>query len=204
MAFRKSSHSKAHFWKGNHRFEHWYRDNTCYFITSKVRDGHHAFAHEQAKCIFWDRFDYYTKKYGFVPWIASLLDNHYHVVGFLKIGENLGPLMQHLHGSVAKLVNDTLPQRHLPFWRHRGNQDYFDGCLRDVLQATRAYRYTKLQAVRAGIVRDFRDYPHTHVYLDIDRAVRRAVELNAFLDEVPYARYERRQRRCCGARPRTD
>jgi len=195
MAFRKYSHSRAEFWFTDHRFEHWYRDNTCYFITSKVRDGFHAFASEEAKKIFWDRFDFYTKKYAFVPWIATLLDNHYHFEGYLKIGENLGPLMQHLHGSVAKLVNDLLPDRHLPFWRHRGNQDYFDGCLRDVLQAIRAYRYTKLQAVRAGIVRDFRDYPHTRLYLDVDRAVHRAVDLKAFLEEVPYARYERHERR---------
>ncbi|MEO6436473.1 MAG: hypothetical protein ABIP55_12040 [Tepidisphaeraceae bacterium] len=39
MSFRKSSHSKAESWDGQHRFEHWYRDNTVYFITSKVRDG---------------------------------------------------------------------------------------------------------------------------------------------------------------------
>jgi len=195
MAFRKSSHSKVEFWKGQHRFEHWYRDNTCYFITSKVRDGFRAFASEEAKRIFWDRFEYYTQKYGFVPWIATLLDNHYHYEGYLKNGENLGPLMQRLHGSVAKLVNDLLPERHLPFWRHRGNQDYFDGCLRDVLQAVRAYRYTKLQAVRAGIVRDYRDYPHTRLYLDVDGCVKRATDLNAFLDEVPYARYESHRRR---------
>jgi hypothetical protein len=195
MSFRKSSHSKVERWDGHHRFEHWYRDGTCYFITSKVRDGYHAFASEEAKGIFWDRFDFYIQKYGFVPWIATLLDNHYHFEGFLYKGENLGPLMQHLHGSVAKLVNDTLPERHRPFWRHRGNQDYFDGCLRDVLQAIRAYRYTKLQAVRAGIARDFRDYPHTRCYLDIDRAVRRAVDLKAFLAEVPYARYDRKHNR---------
>jgi hypothetical protein len=195
MAFRKSSHSKVERWDGEHRFEHWYRDNTCYFITSKVRDGFHAFRSDQAKAIFWNRFDFYAQKYGFVPWIATLLDNHYHIEGYLKVGENLGPFMQHLHGSVAKLVNDTLPERQLPFWRHRGNQDYFDGCLRDVLQATRAYRYIKLQAVRARIVRDYRDYPHTRVYVDIDRAIRRAVELKAFLAEVPYARYERKQQR---------
>ena len=115
------------------------RDRACIQgFTSKVRDGFRAFASEEAKRIFWDRFEHYTQKYGFVPWIATLMNNHYHFEGYLKIGENLGPLMQHLHGSVAKLVNDILPERHLPFWRHRGNQDYFDGCLRDVLQAVRA------------------------------------------------------------------
>jgi hypothetical protein len=108
------------------------------------------------------------------------------------VGENLGPMMQRLHGSVAKLVNDTLDARLKPFWYDTGKQGYFDGCIRDVLQATRAYRYTLLQAVRHGIVRDYRDYPHTRVFVDRDRAIARAVELNALLEDVPYARYEKR------------
>jgi hypothetical protein len=99
--------------------------------------------------------------------------------------------MQKLHGSVAKLVNDLLPERRLPFWRTAGNRDYFDGCIRDVLQARRAYRYTLLQAVRAGLVSDYREYPHTIVNVEMERAIKRAADLNAYMEDVPYARYER-------------
>src|SRR4051812_3562258 len=159
--FRKSSYTKKEFFEGKHRFEHWYRDNTVYFITARCRDGVAAFTSEEAKQIFWNRFEHYCKQYGFVPWVTSLLHNHYHTLGYLKVGENLGPFMQHVHGSVAKLVNGLLPERLVPFWRTAGNQDYFDGCIRDVLQATRAYRYTLLQSVRHGIVGDYRAYPHT-------------------------------------------
>jgi hypothetical protein len=119
------------------------------------------------------------------------LDNHYHSLGYLKIGENLGPMIQHIHGSVAKLVNDTLETRLVPFWRTAGNKDYFDGCIRDEQQATRAYRYTLLQATRHRIVGDYHEYPHTHVNVEMDRAIKRATELHAFLYDVPYARYQR-------------
>jgi hypothetical protein len=193
--FRKSSATNHKLWKGTHRFEHWYRDNTVYFITSRVRDKFPAFESDEATSIFWDRFDHYCQHYGFVPWVTSLLNNHYHTLGYLKKGENLGPFVQRLHGSVAKLVNDTLPERHLPFWRRAGNQDCFDGCIRDVLQADRAYRYTLNQAVRARLVRDWREYPHTHVRVEKARAIARACELNAFMEEVPYARYERNRER---------
>ena len=37
------------FFDGQHRFEHWYRDNTVYFITTKVRDGYRAFDSDRAK-----------------------------------------------------------------------------------------------------------------------------------------------------------
>lgn len=99
--FRKSSATKTHIFDGQHRFEHWYRDNTVYFITSRCRDKFPAFQTERAKEIFWDRFNYYTTQHGFVPWVTTLLYNHYHTVGYLKKGEELGAMMRKLHGSVA-------------------------------------------------------------------------------------------------------
>ena len=192
MRFRKSNPSKAEFFNGKHRFEHWYRDNTIYFITSSTRDHFHAFAREDAKLIFWERFSYYTKLHGFVPWITTLLSNHYHTLGYLERGEELGEMMRKLHGSVAKLANDTFPLRHTPFWREKGHHDYFDGCIRDELQCRRAYKYILTQCRRHHICSDPRDYPHTHVSIDVDRGIARASELNALLAKVPYARYEGR------------
>ena len=52
MPFRTISRTSHERFYGKRRFEHWCRDNTVYFITSKVRDGVHAFAAEQAKAIF--------------------------------------------------------------------------------------------------------------------------------------------------------
>jgi hypothetical protein len=198
MALRKSSYTNHEFFNGQHRFEHWYRDNTVYFITSRTRDGFTAFQTDAAKRIFWDRFDHYTKEHGFVPWVTTLMNNHYHTLGYLRVGEQLGEMMRKLHGSVAWLTMKEIKVRHVPFWRERSNRDYFDGCIRDVLQAQRAYRYTLMQAVRARLVKDWRDYPDTHVKIERDRAIRRAVELKAFLEEVPYARYERKQKQVRG------
>jgi hypothetical protein len=113
------------------------------------------------------------------------MDNHYHQLGYLKIGTNLGEMMRRMHGSVAKLVNDILPMRKVPFWRE-GHDTYFDGRLRDELQFRRTYRYVLLQAVRHGIAHDYRDYPHTRVNVELEVALRRALELNAFLKDVPY------------------
>ena len=194
MAFRKSSATKTHIYQGHHRYEHWYRDNTVYFITARCQGRFPAFASDDAKAVFWDRFDHYTKQYTFTPWITTLLDNHYHTLGYLRVGENLGTMMQRLHGSTAKLTNDLLEARRLPFWREAGNRDYFDGCIRDERQCRRAYRYTLGQARRHGICADHRDYPHTHVNIDLDRGVKRALELDAFMTGVPYKRYDDRKR----------
>ena len=193
--FRKfrTSHSTNHeHFQGQHCFEHWYCDNQIYFITARCRDRYPAFRTEEAKLIFWDRFEYYTKLHTFTPIVTSLLDNHYHSLGHLKVGQELGEMMRKLHGSVAKLVNDLLPERKLPFWRDRESKNYFDGCLRDELQLRRTFKYTYTQCRRHGICPDPAQYPHTRVNVDLERAVRRALELGAFLNHIPYPRYQRK------------
>ncbi len=180
--------------RDRHRCEHWHVDNQVYFITARCRDKYPAFASDAAKNVFWDRFDHYTAEFGFVPWVTSLLDNHYHTLGYLRIGKNLSPMMQRLHGSTAKLVNDILPERLLPFWRDAKGREYFDGCIRDEMQGRLAYRYTLIQSVRHGLARDWREYPHTRVRVELEPAIRRSLELHAFLEGVPYKRYMTQRR----------
>jgi hypothetical protein len=182
-------HHGNEYYKGQHRFEHWYLDNAIYFITARCRDKFPAFQSEAAKSIFWDRFEHYTALHGFVPFVTSLLSNHYHTLGYLKHGRELGPMMRKFHGSVAKLVNDQLSVRLIPFWTDQQNRDYFDGCIRDENQYRRAYRYTLTQVTRSGL--DWRSYSHTRVHVELEPALSRAIELKAFLQHIPYPRYKR-------------
>lgn len=105
--------------------------------------------------------------------------------------------MQRIHGSVAKLVNDLLveqdKERLTPFWVDKKHSDYMDGCIRDELQVRRAYRYVLTQSVRHGLAKDWTEYPDTHVRIEVDRAVKRALELDAFLQGVGYPRYQRKR-----------
>lgn len=195
MGFRASSYTRNEHWDGRHRFEHWYRDNSVYFITSRVRDGVALFDERACRDIFWDRFTHYTNEAQFKPWVVTLMNNHYHILGYLKVGEHFGEMMRKLHGSTAWMTCQHLGVKHKPFWRERGNRDYFDGCIRDVLQATRAYRYTLNQAVRARIVRKWEQYPDTRVYIEMERAIKRAAELKAYMEGVPYARYDKHQKK---------
>ena len=45
--------------------------------------------------------------------------------------------------------------------------------------------------MRHGIAKDWADYPHTRVNVELERAIHRALELHAFLEGVPYKRYLR-------------
>ena len=102
--------------------------------------------------------------------------------------------MRHVHGSVAKLVNDLLVVRLKPFWYDTGKQGYFDGCLRDEAQCRWTYRYVLWQCKRHGICLDWRDYPHTRVNIELEVSVKRALEKKAFMEDVEYKRYARARR----------
>lgn len=131
------------------------RDNTVYFITARCRDCFPAFQSEDAKRVFWDRFGHWAGVYGFVPWVTSLMSNHYHALGYLKVGENLGPMMQRIHGSVAKLVNDLLPQRRVPSGVTRVGTTTSTGVCATSCSAV-GRTATRWQSVRHGIVSDHR------------------------------------------------
>ena len=200
MGWIRSKSSRSP-WKttqdGRRRYEHWHADNQLYFLTAVCRDHHPCFASEPAKAVFWDRFEHWTGECGFVPWATTLLSTHYHTVGYLREGRMLAVLMQRLHGSTAKLVNDLLPGRRQAFWRDRvrgKGKEYYDGCLRDETQCRRAYFYTLNQAVKAGLARRWQDYPHTRVGVELERGVRRALEIGAFMEGVRYPRYDERDR----------
>lgn len=188
---RKTSRSPNKWFEGQHRFEHWLVDNQVYFITARCRDRYPAFASRQARDVFWDRFDHWTNHHGFTPWITSLIPNHYHTLGYLRVGAELPKLMQHLHGSVAKLVNDTLPERRENFWRDQAGKEYFDGCIRNEIQARRTYRYIQHQARRHKLCEDWQNYPDTRINVKLEPAIRRSHQLQAFMPDVPYKRYFR-------------
>jgi REP element-mobilizing transposase RayT len=185
MTFRKGSSSQKKFFEGRHRREHWYRDNTVYFLTVRCNDGFPAFASDPAKEIFWHQFEKYAAAYNFDLWICTLLDNHYHAIGYLRYAANLPPMLRKIHGSISKLVNDLLPTRVLPFW-----SDYFDGCLRDEMQYRRAYRYTLHQSVRHGVRGDWHEYAHTRVLKTMEDGLALASKRRAFLAHIPYKRYQ--------------
>jgi hypothetical protein len=129
MDIRKSrTHSNERF-GDDHRFEHWYRDNQVYFVTATVKGHAHAFESEAAKQVFWTQWEKYTKEFEYTSWVTSLMSNHYHDLGYNRYADNLPLMMQRIHGSVAKLVNDLLDVRITPFWIDHGKQNYFDGCI---------------------------------------------------------------------------
>jgi hypothetical protein len=51
-------------------------------------------------------------------------------------------------------------------------------------------RYFNQPQIEGG----FQKYRHTRISIESSRAIKRAVQISAFLEDLPYARYERRGR----------
>jgi REP element-mobilizing transposase RayT len=108
--FKKGSSAKKEFYNGRHRREHWYRDNTVYFLTVRCTDRFPAFASEEAKTIFWRQFTKYTSEHHFDVWICTLLDNHYHAIGYLPHGPDLAPMIRKIHAPWQSLLTIYFPR----------------------------------------------------------------------------------------------
>ena len=209
MSFTRRSSGAGRPYQGRTSSQHWYRDNQVYFLTARCRAKYPALEPDEVKACFWQTFDDCCEQFGFTPWVTSLLNNHYHTIGYLRHGTELSPMMRMLHGRLARYANQVLesqfkagglqvplPQpplnacgRLLPFWGDSKRKSYFDGCLRDEKQGRLTYRYVLTQCKRHRICEDWRDHPHTHVNIEMDRAIRRATEVRAFLYGVKYKRY---------------
>ena len=147
MAWTQKSHGWDHKrLPGPDPFQHWYRDNQVYFITARCRDGFPTFASDAAKAVFWDRFVHYTAMHQFQPRVATLMNNHYHLV--LQTPEpNLSRGMQWLNGTYAAWFNR----------RYNRSGHLFHGRFKAFLIEKETYfaevlRYVALNPVRAGIV----------------------------------------------------
>lgn len=105
---RRSNQSKRPVYQNRHRFEHWYRDNQVYFITAKTADAAPVFTTPAACDIFWSNFATATRLGLFTPWVTTLMNNHYHTLGYLKQGDLLPKMMKTLHGTTAKQINDLI------------------------------------------------------------------------------------------------
>ena len=169
--------------KHRHRCEHWHIDNQIYFITARCRDRLPAFRTEAAKAIFWQQLDIKAQAHGFTPIITSLIDNHYHVLGHLREGEQLTPLIRGLHSSVARYINQVTPEAEQvkPLFRMQTGKQYFDGAIRSSKQFIRTFRYIERQGIWHKLCQPGEAYAHTRISVERDRAMKRALRIGAFL-----------------------
>ena len=92
---------------------------------------------------------------------AVVMPDHLHFVGALRTG-TLGELMKSLKGFTAREINRVLGRKG-PIWQ----EQYHDHGIRKDEDLMEVARYCLHNPVRAGLVKDFHDYPYWYCQWEV-------------------------------------
>jgi putative transposase len=125
-----------------------------YLITTSTFQREPIFLNREAAAIVLESLHHLEGQGRLELEAAVVMPDHLHVVTGLVTG-TLGQAMQSLKGYAARAIN-VLLNRHGPVW----NSQYHDHAVRKDEVLSEVIRYCLENPVRAGLVRDFHEYPH--------------------------------------------
>ena len=130
--------------------------NQPYLITTAVEDRWPAFFRPEAADIVLSSLQWFEKQGKFRLDAAVVMPDHLHFVGALY-RDFLARIMQSIKGYTAYKIN-KLFKRKGSFWQPQ----YHDHAVRKGEDLNEVVLYTLQNPVRAGLVKDFHDYPYWH------------------------------------------
>jgi len=135
--------------------------NQHYLLTTTVLDRKPVFNREDAAEVVLNSLHWLEKQEKIVLDAAVVMPDHLHFVAGL-INGSLATIMRSLKSHTAKKINILL-ERDGPFWQPQ----YHDHGVRKDEELTEVVLYTLHNPVRAGLVKDFRDYPYWYCRWDV-------------------------------------
>ena len=140
-----------------HHPPHIYEDDTFYFLTARTVEKNKLFDTGEKKRIFNRTLKNVLEKYNYLLYAWTILDNHYHLLVKIAIGENLKFFVKDLHSLSAKRINELDGQTGRKVWFQ-----YWDRCIRDEKDFYFHFNYIHHNLVKHGYVKiqdDVLKYP---------------------------------------------
>jgi len=125
-----------------------------YLLTTATLERRLIFQNKEASQIVLDSLKYLERQGRILLETAVIMPDYVHVVAGL-VSRTLGELMQSWKGYTARSINKLL-NRKGPVW----NKQYHDHAIRKNEVLMEVIRYCLNNPVRAGLVKDFHDYPY--------------------------------------------
>lgn len=135
--------------------------NQHYLLTTTVLGRKPLLKREDAANVALNSLHWLEKQGKIILDAAIVMPDHLHFVAGLKNG-SLAELMRSLKSHTAKKIN-LLLERDGPFWQPQ----YHDHAVRRDEVLNDVVLYTLHNPVRAGLVKDFRDYPFWYCRWDV-------------------------------------
>ena len=135
--------------------------NQHYLITCAVLDRKPIFNKPEAAEIVLSSLRWLEKQGKIILYSSVIMPDHLHFVAGLKKG-SLAQLMHSLKSYTAQKINSFL-NSHGPLWQRH----YHDHTVRQEEDLHELVLYTLYNPVRAGLVKDFHDYPFWYCRWDV-------------------------------------
>lgn len=141
--------------KHQHNPAHLLIDNSPYFITAAIYQKRNLLRSSVIKNYLVSTIQHCFDEKGWLlnDWV--ILDNHYHLLGISKNGDDLSGIFSKIHMLSAKFIRSQL-QAEKPIW-----WNYWDYCPRDERDYFIRLNYLFNNPIKHGYVADLRDYPHS-------------------------------------------
>ncbi len=129
-------------------------NNACYHIMARGNQKQKIFLENEDFGKYLDLLRYYKKKYKFKLYCYCLMPNHVHLLLQIKMGRNLGKIMQGVNLTYAIWFNEKYNKvGHLWQGRYKSMLINKDRYMLECIQ------YIEINPIRAGICKSPVDYP---------------------------------------------
>lgn len=141
---------------------HLYLDDRWYFMTGSNYHGHHHLKSDAAKIIVRDKLMALTQKYNWQLKAWVILNNHYHFLAKVRLGSDIRPFFQYLHGGTSFELNNLENKRGRKVWHN-----FWDRCIRNERGFWTRFNYIHNNPIKHGYVKRLSDWPYSsfHDYL---------------------------------------
>ena len=136
-----------------HAPTHLFADDTPYFITGAIYGKRPLLKSPELKFGLFELFRGYFDRHGWELHHWVILDNHYHLLGKSRKGEDLSAIIRNVHRVSGRKVHKTTGCEKPVWW------NYWDYCPRNEREYMTRANYLLYNPVRHGYVGNLWDYP---------------------------------------------
>jgi putative transposase len=149
MTLKRHPHTPAHL----------FLDDTSYFVTGAIYRKRPLLVSPELKDRLLELIREYFQTYNWELHHWVILDNHYHILGQSRIGEDLTNIFRSIH-SRAGIAISQATHCETPIW-----WNYWDYCPRDERDYMVRLNYLLMNPIKHGYVTNLHDYPFSSFHI---------------------------------------
>jgi len=162
-----------------HNPTHIFMDNTPYFITAAIYQKRPLLQNQELKEHLLNCIKCYFDKHQWALHHWVILDNHYHLLGQSRIGQDLPKIITQIHSVSGYHVKQVTQTQQRIWW------NYWDYCPRDEKDYLVRLNYLLVNPIKHGYTKNLNDYPFSSFHQSLDETGREQL-MRQFKDHTEY------------------